>query len=67
MRCRTRTLLLLPVVCAVALVCNRIPVSSWSGARWVTLTVLVVDGGSGRPIPGAEVELIHPFDGDARR
>lgn len=62
MRYKTRTLMLLPAVCAVGLVCNRIPVGAWSGARWVNLSVLVVDGSSGRPIPGASVELIHPID-----
>jgi hypothetical protein len=59
---RLRTLLLVPVVCAVGLACTRIPVTAWSGAQWVNLTILVVDGGSGVPISGAEVELIHPFD-----
>jgi len=28
----------------------------------VNLSVVVVDGSTGSPIPGAEVELIHPFD-----
>src|SRR3954452_12772311 len=62
MRYKILTLLLVPVVCATALVCARIPVTSWSGAQWVNLPVLVVDGSSGRPISQAEFELIHPFD-----
>jgi hypothetical protein len=56
------TVAIVAVVCAVGLTCNRIPISAWSGAKWVNLTVLVVDSRTGRPIWGAEVELIHPFD-----
>lgn len=58
-----RTLLLLPGICAVVLaVCNRLQISQFSTVKWVSLTVLVVDGSSGRPIPGAEVQIIHEFD-----
>jgi hypothetical protein len=37
-------------------------ISTWYGAKPVSLTFSVVDGSSGRPIPGAEVAVIHPFD-----
>jgi hypothetical protein len=56
------TLLLVWVVCAIVLVGTRTRVTSWSGAQWVNLPVVVVDGSSGRPISQAEVELIHRFD-----
>jgi hypothetical protein len=36
---RLRTLLLVPVVCAVGLVCTRIPMTTWSGAQWVGLPI----------------------------
>jgi hypothetical protein len=62
MRFKVRTLLLVPVVCAVGLVCARIPVARWSGAKPVLLTFLVVDRLSGSPITDATVELIHEYD-----
>jgi hypothetical protein len=61
MRYKIRTLLLVPIVCTIGLVCSRIPVTSWSGAQLVNLPVVVVDGKSGRPISRAEVELFHSF------
>jgi hypothetical protein len=44
------------------LFCLLSPRSTWYGAKPVNLTFLIVDGRSGSPITGAEVELIHSFD-----
>ena len=57
-----RLMLVMAVVCVGGWVYNNLTVTSWSGAKWVNLSVQVVDGTSGRPVSGAEVELIDPTD-----
>jgi hypothetical protein len=63
MRFKIRTLLLITAICGVGLCCCRMmPRYSWSGAKWVSLTVLVVENGSDQPIPHAQVELSHQYN-----
>jgi hypothetical protein len=38
--------------------------SSWIGARPVKLSFRIINLDTGRPIPGADVELIHPLDNE---
>ena len=59
-------MLMTAVVCVGGLVYNNLTVSSWSGAKWVNLSVQVVNGTTGRPVSGAKVGLIDPTEDERR-
>lgn len=45
----------------------RFPLAAWSGATWVNLSIEVEDAATGRPIPGANVQLVESWDPEYRK
>jgi hypothetical protein len=62
MRFKVPILILSTAICALLILCSLGQVRTWYGAHPVELSILIVSRDTGNPIPGADVELIHPYD-----